>query len=143
MPAPCADIAAHLIAGSPLAGVTLTSANVFAGPLPPSTSVPRGTTTVPNQAIGCYLAGGENTPLLGGGKTRIREPVATVQVRSAPDGFTSGEALAQAAQSRCNATSPTGYISWLATEPAYRGPDEQGAHRWEFTIQLRYMEVVP
>ena len=139
MPTPGADVAAHLVAGSPLAGVTLTlGGNVFGGPIPVATGVPQGTTTVPLQAIGCIETGGANTPLLNGGGMRINEPTVTVQVRSAGDRYTPGVELARAAKSRCNAASVAGYVGWWAGEVTYLGPDESGAHHWNFVIRCMY-----
>jgi hypothetical protein len=140
MPAPSADVAAHLVAGSPLAGVVLTAANCFGGPLPAATGVPAGTSGVPSLAIGCVQTGGANTPFIGGAAKKVHEPLVNVHVRSGGDGYTSGLALAEAAKERCNLQAPAGYIGWWASEVTYMGPDEVGAHHWTFNVRTTWAD---
>jgi hypothetical protein len=140
---PDADVAARLVAQTPLGGVALVSGgNVFTGPVRPA-DVAEGPGYTPTQAIFCLGTGGPpQLPFLGTGDNLIEASV-QVRIRSSPGAaaFSGGQALARAVLACLQQHIPTGYISFLVQDshPNYLAQDEQGCHEWSVNVRCKYV----
>jgi hypothetical protein len=128
-----ADLAAQLVA----AGLGLVSAqNLFVGETPADESV------VPSSAVFLSSSGGSQSPLLGGQRTGIAEPVLQVRVRGDREGFEAAQTLAFGVYGALHLTTPAGYISVVAREaqPFYLGTDSAGRPIFttNFVVSYRY-----
>lgn len=141
MPTPGADLAAALVAASPVGGVALvlapsSGANVFVGPAQPVSD------SVPAQAIFCLGYGGTAPPMpyMDGTGQDWRQSRVQVMVRSEQGDFAGGETLARATLQALHRRSVSGY-TWvvsLDSEPTYLSKDEQGCHRWSCNFELAW-----
>lgn len=139
MPNPGPDIAAALVAATPLSGVTLVAAptsggNVFVGPPQPVGG------SVPARALFCLCYGGTAPPMpyLDGSNQDWHQSRVQVTVRSEQGDFAGGEALARAALDVLHRNGASGYtwVKALDSEPTYLAKDEQGCHRWTVNVEL-------
>ncbi len=130
---PAADLAAKLVALTPIGGVVIAlDTSLFLGPV----RVVRAET--PPQAIFCQNARGlRPTPYMGINKD-FKQFQVLVTVRSEPAQFSVGEQLARDLMSAVQRTPPTGYITALLEQagPDYLGEDDQRQHRWSFVVEL-------
>lgn len=139
---PAFDLAAHLAGAvtllSPPGGgpVTLTvGTNLFVGPVRESDAI------VPAQAVFAINAGGpQSEPYLPSTSGSWRRAFVRVQVRSALDDFSGGEALARGCWSKVYLAAVAGYV-WskpLSSEVDFDGQDERGLFMFSFTVELAY-----
>lgn len=85
-------------------------------------------------------SGGPLTPYMGtpGAVGSLYESAASVIVRSQVDSYSQGEAVARAVLRRCHLAELAGYVSCVVrdAEPIYQGLDENGHHRFVFSVDL-------
>lgn len=85
-------------------------------------------------------SGGPLTPYMGTPATvgSLFESACSVIVRSQVDAYSQGEAVARALVRRCHLADLAGYVSCLVrdAEPVYQGLDENGHHRFVFSVEL-------
>lgn len=138
-PNPGTDIAAALVAATPVGGVALvlsptSGANVFVGPPQP---VLAG--SVPAQAVFCLAYGGTAPPMpyLDGSGQDWHQSRVQLTVRSEQGDFPGGETLARAVLRALHRAAVAGYtwIISLDSEPIYIAKDEQGCHRWTINVE--------
>lgn len=141
---PARSLATHIAAGSPFALETppggsqvLTFAaggNLTAGPMRAAEGL------VGEFHVSILNSGGPLTPYMGTPATvgSLFESACSVIVRSQVDAYSQGEAVARALVRRCHLADLAGYVSCVVrdAEPVYQGLDENGHHRFVFSVDL-------
>lgn len=119
------DLRAKLVPG------VIATAAAFEGPI---RKVGNG---IPHQAIFITPVGSPPPFMYMDGGADLRRYNAQVYVRSNPNAYTAGLALAEAAYNALHKASISGYVRVVAEQsaPAYIGLDAQEHHEWTFTVQ--------
>lgn len=117
--------------------------NVFTGPVRKAAETANAATggKVPHRAVFCLGTGGiDDIPYVDGGlKQALRQPTVQVWIRSDPENYDDGKALADAVFDAIDKNPPTGYAECraLGSRPAYVVKDEKGHHLWTVNVLLR------
>ncbi|WP_371823545.1 minor capsid protein [Myxococcus sp. CA056] len=99
---------------------------------------------VPDRAVALMVtSGAEPLPYLGSGQAICLAPGCQIRIRSEPEDFQRGQALAFAISKLVRLTTAVTGVVIRSEEsfPRYLGADEAGRYRWVVNILAKYVEV--
>lgn len=135
---PDIDVATYL--GTQLGTLTL-GTNLFCGPVRGHDTPDSG---IPDQAVFVLASGGPAPGAFLGNSAsgEQRFTSLSIRVRSAPNGFQSGQTLARSVRDTLHHAAVSGYLDVAVREsdPAYLGVTEKAQHEWSIGVNLMHLQ---